>query len=85
MDPLISRSVLAPCYYVLCHFALAWLSANKRYHLSQGWSRVGISQRDPLRALPAVAARGGGYLAEIEGLLLLEVGAWPLLTVGDGS
>lgn len=24
-------------------------------------------------------------LAEIEGLLLLEVGAWPLLTVGDGS
>lgn len=27
----------------------------------------------------------GVYLAEIEGLLLLEVGAWPLLTVGDGS
>lgn len=24
-------------------------------------------------------------LAEIEGLLLLEMGAWPLLPVGDGS
>lgn len=58
-------------------------SANKRYHLSQGWSRGGLSQQSALRALPTVAA--GVYLAEIEGLLLLEVGARPLLTVGDGS
>lgn len=56
---------------------------NKRYHLSQGWSRVGVNQQGPLRTLPTVPA--GVYLAEIEGLLLLEVGAWPLLTVGDGS
>lgn len=29
--------------------------------------------------------RGQAYLAEIEGLLLLEMGAWPLLPVGNGS
>lgn len=50
--------------------------------LSHGGSDVGL--------LPSVApgaVRGDVLLslAEIEGLLLLEVGAWPLLSVGDGS
>lgn len=49
--------------------------------MGQGWQH-------PLRLLGQVLGGvgwGGAHLAEIQRLLLLEVGAWPLLPVGDGS